>query len=292
VPTFRYAANGSWFKGNTHLHSTFSDGGKTVDELAEMYAGVGYDFLFRSDHWVTSDVSADGGNPPLLWLDGIEIDGLDDRGSYFHAVCLGTFRELKREDGFTSALHQARSQGGLTILAHPHWTGNSFDDALHYGFDGVEVYNHVCRWLNGKGHGGVHWSAMLSASPHTLAFACDDAHVQPSHPGWNGGWIMVRAPSLSREAVMSSIRSGRFYSSCGPVFRDITFDGERVAIQTSPIQFARLVGPNHLGTRVGAFDGRLMEEASFAVPGDWPYAYLEIEDSERRRAWTNTLFID
>jgi hypothetical protein len=28
-----------------------------------------------------------------------------------------------------------------------------------------------------------------------------------------------------------------------------------------------------------------------AVPPDWDYAYLEIEDELGRRAWTNTLFI-
>ena len=58
MPAFRYDTSGAWFKGNAHIHSTASDGGKTFPELAQMYAGEGYDFLARTDHWVASDVEA------------------------------------------------------------------------------------------------------------------------------------------------------------------------------------------------------------------------------------------
>ena len=60
------------------------------------------------------------------------------------------------------------------------------EDPLRHGFDGVEIYNHVCRWLNGKGHGLCYWDAMLQHQPNLLGFAVDDAHLRPEHPGWNG----------------------------------------------------------------------------------------------------------
>ncbi len=71
--TFRYDTSNQWFKGNTHIHSRASDGGKSFGELAEMYASVGYDFLFRTDHWVASDTAQDTDAYPLLWLDGAEL---------------------------------------------------------------------------------------------------------------------------------------------------------------------------------------------------------------------------
>jgi len=55
VAAFRYDTSGQWYKGNVHVHSTASDGGKTLAEMAEMYASAGYDFLCRTDHWVASD---------------------------------------------------------------------------------------------------------------------------------------------------------------------------------------------------------------------------------------------
>ena len=288
MAAFRYETTGTWYKGNSHIHSTASDGGKTPTELAQMYADAGYHFLFRTDHWVSSHVEAEAEEYPLLWLDGIELDGFDHGGSPYHAICLGTFTGITHEMGFVAALEAARAQDGLLILAHPHWMGNSLEDALRWGFHGVEIYNHVCRWLNGKGDGTVYWNTMLERFPSTLAFAVDDAHIRPEHPGWNGGWIMVNAPNHSRQAIQAAIRAGNFYSTCGPEFHAIECDGTYVTVRTSPVQFARLVGPAYLGNRIGSFGGGLLREATFEIP-DWPYAYLEVEDDHGRRAWTNTL---
>lgn len=287
----RYETSGHWYKGNTHIHSTASDGGMTAAEIAALYAGAGYDFLFRTDHWVSSDVAGESSDAPLCWLDGIELDGRDDTGAYYHVVCLGVHTPLTREMGFMAALASARDQGGLRILAHPHWSGNTLEDAVRWDFDGVEVYNHVCRWLNGKSNGMVYWEAMLRRQPGTLAFAADDAHLRPEHPGWNGGWIVVNAPTCSRDALLDAIRAGNYYASCGPAFQAITMHGSQVTAHTSPVKYMRLVGSDMCGERVGTFGDALLTEATFTIPDDWPYAYLELEDAGGNRAWTNTLLI-
>jgi hypothetical protein len=35
---FQYNTNHNWFKGNTHIHSTASDGRRSIHEIAELYA--------------------------------------------------------------------------------------------------------------------------------------------------------------------------------------------------------------------------------------------------------------
>lgn len=287
----RYDTGGTWYKGNLHIHSTASDGGKSFAELAHMYAEAGYHFLFRTDHWVASNVMAEQEDAPLLWLDGVELHGRDGNNAYYHVVCLGTVTGLNREMGLVAAMDAAREQGCLLVLAHPHWMGNSFADALAYDFDAVEVYNHVCQWLNGKGDSRAYWSAVLQQRPNVLGLAVDDAHIRPEHPGWNGGWIVANAAACSREMIQAAIRAGNFYSTCGPDFYSIQYDGGGVSMTCSPAKFARLVGPADRGKRVGAFDGTLLTEARFEIPGDWAYAYLEIEDERGRCAWTNSLFV-
>lgn len=289
---FRYNCTGSWLKGNTHIHSTCSDGGKTFAEIADLYASADYHFLFRTDHWVSSDVSADTEDYPLLWLDGIEIDGADRTGARYHVVCLGTFTGIDRDMGFVSAIESARQQGGIIILAHPHWMGNSQDDALRWGFHGVETYNHVCHWLNGKGSSGPYWNMMMQRDPETLGLAVDDSHTSDAHPGWNGGWVMVNARETSRDGIMTALREGHFYSSCGPDFHSIDYDGDSVRITTSPVKFIRVVGECWDGNRIGAPDGDLLTEAVMPVSEDWKYTYLEIEDADGHRAWTNALFTE
>ncbi len=291
MKTFRYDTSGRWLKGNTHIHSTASDGGKTFSEIAELYSAAGYDFLFRTDHWAASDCAADGEDYPLLWLDGVEIDGQDETGASFHTVCLGKVNGIRKEEGYAAALASARLQGAVIIAAHPFWMGNSFEDCLRWNFDGVEIYNHVCRWLNGKSDALPHWNAMLGQDPKTLAFSADDAHISENHPGWNGGWIMVNAGDCSPGVVVESIRRGNFYSSCGPVIESISTVGNNLHLQTSPIQFARLAGPGTQGARLGSFSGGRMTEISFEIPPEWEYAYVEIEDEKGLRAWTNGLFV-
>lgn len=288
---FRYNTDGNWYKGNTHVHSTASDGGKTFEEIARLYASADYDFLFRTDHWVMSDVQSDKAEYPLLWLDGIEINGRDRGGSDYHVVCLGSFTGLDSKKGLVRAMEDVREQGGILILAHPHWMTNTFEDAFRYGFDGVEVYNNVCNWLNGKGGSGPYWSHMMERNPLTLGLSVDDSHTRPEHPVWNGGWIMVNAPELTRESIFEGIRQGHFYSSCGPEIFSIELRESEVHVRCSPVKFARLAAPGGAGVRRGCFDEQSLTEISLPVNFDWTYMYLEIEDENGKKAWTNHLFV-
>lgn len=288
--SYRYQTEGRWFKGNTHIHSTASDGSQDFGQLAERYAGAGYDFLCRTDHWVNSRAAEDVAEYPLLWLDGTELDGHDRRGAYYHIVVLGQLDGIQRGLELEDALERARAQGGLIVLAHPHWTGNSVEDALALGVDGVEVYNNVCHWMNGKGESAELWDALLERRPGTLAFASDDAHLTRADPGWNGGWVMVRAAECSRDAILSALQAGEFYATTGPEFKGIEVRDGFLNVETSPVKFIRLVGPRSTCERFIAADGETLTRASFRLPEDWPTMYLHIEDHERRMAWTNNLF--
>jgi hypothetical protein len=288
---FRYHLDGQWCRGNTHIHSVASDGGKTVEELEEMYADAGYDFLCLTDHWVASAVQERQNANGLLWFDGVELHGTDLQGVMYHIACIGKFSGIDKEMGLEAGFQAVLGQGGFTILAHPHWTGNTFQETQVHNFDAVEVYNHVCHWLNGKGDGQAYWDYMLTQDPGMLVIACDDAHLQPQHPGWNGGWLMVNAVEKSHSAILASLRAGNYYASCGPEIRSLEFRDGMISVETSPVQFIRLVGANIYGKRVGSFDGSTLTSAKFEVPPNWPYAYIEVEDHQRRRAWTNNLFL-
>ncbi len=289
--TFRYDTGKKWFKGNTHIHSTASDGGKDFVELADMYAKEGYDFLFRTDHWKASDVKNDDTEYPLLWCNGIELDGKGGAENFYHVICLGKFDGISREMEFLPAMESVRKQGGIMILAHPFWSGNTEADALRYDFHGVEIYNHVCHWLNGKSDGRVYWEAMLKNNSDMLAFSADDAHIRDPHLGWNGGWIMINADELSEKSILESIRSGNYYSTQGPEFQSIEFDGAKIKIKTSPVQYIRLVGNANFGNRVGGFTSAEVTEAEFELPENMPFLFIELEDANGKCAWTNNLFV-
>jgi len=287
---FRYEGTERWLKGNVHTHTLRSDGGKTPAEVSSLYAAAAYDFLYLTDHWEISPLDrslSDG----ILVLNGVELDGYDDYHSFYHIVCLGRLSGLSREGGLTRAIEQAEAQGAYLILAHPHWSGNSFEEAMRYPFNGVEIFNSVGGWINGKHCGLPHWDALLKSGRECFGFAVDDAHIVPEMPLWRQGWIHVAADECSEPAIMNALKRGRFYASCGPEFHSLACVGRHVFFECTPVRHARLIGAIWEGFHIGPVDGSLFTEGNFEVPPDFHYARLEIEDEMGKTAWTNTLFI-
>lgn len=81
-----------FFKGNTHAHTTLSDGVKTPKEAIDLYARAGYDFLALTDHDVQS--AGDETSRPLL-LSGIELDCQINTQAY-HIVGIGMGKKSRR----------------------------------------------------------------------------------------------------------------------------------------------------------------------------------------------------
>jgi len=303
----RYTETGKWFKGNTHVHTTLSDGGKTPDEVKRLYHDAGYDFIAITDHW---HASTDGyakssettgsqtikqiDKPEILVLNGIEIDGRDQHDQYYHVVALGSFEQMQPTMDLGQTLKSLINQDGYLILAHPYWCGNSFEDLYRFPFHAVEIYNHVCNWLNGKGDAKPYWDMALGQGKPLFGIAADDAHFRPEHPKWNGGWIMLQAPELTTGNIYTSLRNGSFYATTGPEFHSIVVKDEIIYCTTSPIQRALLVGKDTIGDRIWAPDNETITEFSFSIlPGSnisqSPYLRLEIEGGQGKRAWSNNL---
>lgn len=287
---FRYDCSGGWFKGNVHMHTTHSDGRLTVAEAAEFYAGRGYDFISITDHMVPY-VGADSSDDlPLVVLDGIELHGEDDQGSFFHAVCIGDVSGIEKETSFSVAFGKAREQGCLLIWAHPHWSDNTVAEGMRHGFHGLEVYNCSSHRAYGKGNAAFHWDAVLRKGYGLLGFATDDSHFVEGVPLEAGGWIMVNAPECSMEALTDSIWQGNFYSSSGPEFKNIYIEKRnRIVAETSPVIHTRLVGPRESNKYKGSGERPPMTETHFRIPEDWSFARLEIEDANGKTAWSNPL---
>jgi hypothetical protein len=280
-----WTLNGNWYKGNLHLHTTRSDGALELSEVAQRYSKAGYDFIAITDHWKT--YCRNGDRHPLLVLDGVELDGYDTQGSYYHVVAIGPEHPIPEEADLMAAMTDARKKGALLIWAHPHWTGNSVEEGLRHGFDGLEIYNHGSQCEISKGYAEIYWDQILEKFPRYWGFATDDAHFTPEAGFWDGGWVMVNAPECSREAILTAIRKGRFYATQGPEFRSIHFNDNQIFMETSPVRFARLIGPRYRGKWIHRDEP--LHQAGFEIPEDWDFIRLEIEDEQNKRAWSNPI---
>ena len=80
---------GEWLKGNTHCHTTQSDGDLSPEAVADWYAGHGYDFLAFTDHRIltsTEEIERAG----MVGVAAMELNGWDDVSDCeYHMVALG-----------------------------------------------------------------------------------------------------------------------------------------------------------------------------------------------------------
>jgi hypothetical protein len=288
---FRYDCSGKWFKGSVHVHTDRSSGRLPLSEVTAFYAEAGYDFVCITDKIVPFIGKSDD-KYPLLVLNGIEVEGDDDQGSFYHVVCIEGVDGVTGDTKLSEVIKRVRAQGGILVWAHPHSVNNTVEEGLRHGFDGIEVFNSINQVAFGKGLAVYHWDASLVRQPDMLGFATDDAHFLRGVPAEKGGWIMVNAPELSRDAIVASIRKGNFYSSTGPLFKSISIrEGNRIMVETSPVIYTRLVGTRGESKFKGTTDREPMTEVHFRLPDVWTYARLEIEDAMGKKAWSNPLLI-
>ena len=85
------------------------------------------------------------------------------------------------------------------------------------------------------------------------------------------------------------MRKGTFYSSTGAGFESLRVDGRKVSVRTTPVDCIKLVGDAYKALRVHREDGGEVTEAEFEIGNDCKFAYVEIENRDGRKAWSNNL---
>jgi len=130
-------------QGIYHVHTSFSDGHATVDEIAALAARQGLDFVVLTDHGNPNHASlrAAGRRKGVLVLAGSELNV--NRG---HLVALG-FRSPPGEGKLPSIAEDAvaavKDLGGFAVIAHPYskvkWSWGDWGESSDYS--GIEIVN-------------------------------------------------------------------------------------------------------------------------------------------------------
>ncbi len=281
---------GRWFRANFHTHTTLSDGDSSLEERCRQYREEGYHVLAVTDHERTSDT--DGLNDDgFLVISGMETHPPDPSGGLYHLVCLNV------PHGFTLAdvedplerIRRVRETGGEVVIAHPYWCGHTLADLMPLeGAVAVEVYNATCSKI-GKAYSSVHWDDLLAAGRLLPAVAVDDVH--------RGrdifmGWTWLKMETLSVESVLDALRTGCFYSSCGPEIYDLALEDGVARLRCSPVSEVHFIGRNASGRSFYADGGELLTEVETPVNAGMRYLRCEVVDASGKRAWTNPVVLD
>ena len=309
-----FREEGSWYKGNLHLHTSRSDGEVSVTEAVEIYRQAGYDFLAVTDHRVPGctiephqsgtyeDTRLEAGE--MLLLAGVEWDtgGRNTRRPgdlpCWHILGIGMDQE---EDGrFADILHprpqeivdHIHEQGGLAILAHPAWSVME-PSALQEvdGLDGAEIINTVSGrpWNSARGDASYYFDLWATWQKRFLtAYGGDDAHHYQGDAGVS--FTMVRARSLSRDDILFALAAGQCYASQGPRIRQILYDPESrlLSVECSEDVTHAEFSSNRIYDR-GRYQTVQNGQVSYRLNPYDDYVRITLIDEQGRQAWSSPL---
>jgi hypothetical protein len=293
-----------WFRGNTHAHTTESDGDSTPDEVASWYRSHGYDFLVLSDHNVLTSIEGlaalEGADGSFLLIRGEEVSDVFGKKP-IHVNGLGLERLVPPQGGTSVAsviqrnVDAVRSAKGVPHINHPNfgWAITAEDLAQVERYRLLEIFNgHPL--VNNEGGGEspsveAVWDVLLSAGKVVYGIAVDDAHhfKRPwdhgaAHPG--RGWIVVRAAELEAGAILEAMERGDFYASTGVVVDDIVVDETSMTITIAAKGDTRYT-TSFIGLNGVVLARDASVRPSYTFRGDETYVRAKIVDSNGNTGW-------
>jgi hypothetical protein len=280
---------GNWYRGNTHTHAQFSDGNDTNDvpTIAGWYKNAGYDFLTLSEHNTRLAAKLvfshdELTTPTFLMMSGLELS------KSRHTLAFGINKFIIGEESLQDAVTRTLDAGGVPILNHP-----QAPIVSAASFIATKGLNHFEVFNGGRPqHTAASeelWDEILSAvnGRTVYAVAGDDNHYNQSNVG--RGWIMVKAPALTTEAILNNVRSGNFYATTGIILEDyqvnITSNGIKIGISSQNGDSIAFIGKN--GVLLSTVQGR--NGTCQLKPGDY-YVRAKITNAAGKAAWTQPVF--
>lgn len=297
-----------WYRGNTHTHTTNSDGNEVPRRVVRWYLDHGYNFLVISDHshltetkYLDTDKEDD-----FILIPGEEVTDRAENKPV-HLVGMGIDRLVKEQHGNTiletlqNDIDAINKAGGIAQINHPNWK-YSFGDQVLSKVENcplVEIYN-ISKDCNNYGAGGYPgveeiWDKVLSNGKLIYGVVSDDTHdylgefsADKSPPG--RGWIMVRAAELTIPAIIAAMKKGDFYGTVGVELEDVSITSEEYAVEIRPWGDAKYT------TQFIGRGGKILKEeysmkAVYRFAGDEGYVRAKVICSSGDFAITQPVFV-
>lgn len=298
-----------WYKGNTHTHTTESDGDSSPEEVTRWYRDRGYHFLVLSDHNVltrTEALTAAFAAPgAFLLVPGEEVtDAFEKKPLHVNGLNVSRLVEPRHGASVADTLQRnvdaIREARGVPHVNHPNfgWAITPADLAAVSHYRLLEIFNghpHV-NTLGGGDAPAMEdvWDRLLRAGRRVYGIAVDDAHYfkrpwDPGAPKPGQGWVVVHAPRLEPAALMTSLENGDFYASTGVELEDYRADAGVVSFRVRADGDTRF--RSTLVDATGAVETIDGTNVQFRLAGRRGYARVTVADSNGHRAWTQPVFL-
>jgi len=153
------------YSGAIHMHSTYSDGTGSVEDIMKYANETGLDFAILTDHnnMLAKDKGYEKWHGNSMLIVGYEMNDLQNRNHYLTLgldKVIGSYEKL--DDGELGSILTAQEYvkkindaGGFGFTAHPHekrklpehpsYPWHAWDAEI----TGIEIWNHMSEWIEG-----------------------------------------------------------------------------------------------------------------------------------------------
>ena len=299
------------FRGDLHIHSIYSDGVGTVDEIKDYADSIGLDFLFVTDHGTIRQKRNCLKHPNVWW-------GQEPGTEHHHLGILDIDRKYIPKKNLVHDYNRVKEISGFSFIPHP--TGwfpttrytEEQKQALNdlgeeFAMEIINGANQIFNCFDITDAMAIElWDQHLAQGKRVTGLGCTDAHL-PQAVGdvWTG--VLCAEDELTKEGVLEALRCGRCFVSDAPLAR-IEVDGARMGETVRPSGGAihlRYECADHCGLssvriiKKGRIfkemvpDGKTLVkgEISDRFEGGRSYYRLECLTVDARRAYTNPIYI-
>ena len=205
-------------------------------------------------------------------------------------------REYTREY-INNFIRTANENGYLVSYNHPVWSMETEADIMAYdGYFSLEISNYGSYLANHLEYNGMLYDKMLCAGKRVFCHAGDDNHNRHpvGHPKCDsfGAYTMILADDLTYENVIRAMESGEMYASRGPVFKEVSLEGNKLHIVCSEVASIYVYYGSKSPACEIAEPGQSLTEAEFTVPATAKYVRISVFDREGKSADTRGFFPD
>jgi hypothetical protein len=152
------------YVGVIHIHSTYSDGSKSIPEIAKIAGEIGLDYLMFTDH-NTLQPKRDGLE---AWYEGVLVTTgyeINDEEDQNHYLAFNLDEELPKSLKPLEYVAEVDNHGGFGFIAHPDEKRTAMKKYPPYPwkvwesshFDGIEIWNQMSEWMEGLTHINKYW---------------------------------------------------------------------------------------------------------------------------------------
>jgi len=170
-----------YYGGDSHMHSTFSDGAQKPEDVARHCRAEGLEWAFLTDH---NSVAGHEAFKAQATADFLPMGGQEVTTGRGHIPALGISTLVSPDVTQGAAdveriFRQVHEQGGIAVIAHPQVPVMSFRDWDVPGYDAIEIlngslapYGPVFDTLQAR----LRWHEFLNQGRHLAAIGSSDNH--------------------------------------------------------------------------------------------------------------------